>query len=101
MYEQGWGKQLTMIFAFTPWTVEHITHKYTGNYPATVMRRGIPEDRLNAVIDEVNHRLKYELPLNSWGHQVMHSSKERSLQEVALWSHFEAAGLHFSNGGAT
>lgn len=101
MYEQGWGKQLTMIFAFTPWTVEHITHKYTEDYAATVVRRGIPDDRLKAVIDKVNHRLKYELPLNGWGHQIVQTSKDRTLQEVALWSHFEAAGLHFSPGGAT
>jgi len=91
MYETGWGKQLTMIFAFTPWTVEHVTAKYTANYDATVMRRGIPDSRLNAVLDEVNHRLQYELPLNSFGYQVHQGSKDRSLREVALWSHFEAA----------
>lgn len=91
MYEKGWGKQLTMIFAFTPWTVEHVTHRYTADYPSTVMRRGIPDSRLNEVIAEVNHRLQYELPLNNWGYQLHQSSKERSLREVALWSHFEGA----------
>jgi len=91
MYETGWGKQLTMIFAFTPWSVEHVTAKYTADYAATVARRGIPDDRLNAVVEAVNHRLKYELPLNSWGFQLHASSKDRSLREVALWSHFEHA----------
>lgn len=93
MYEKGWGKQLTMIFAFTPWTVEHVTSRYTADYAATVARRGVADDRLNAVVDAVNHRLKYELPLNSWGHQLLNSmsSKDRSLREVALWAHFEAA----------
>jgi hypothetical protein len=90
MYETGWGKQLTMIFAFTPWTVEHITHKYTDNYAATVLRRGIDDIRLDSVLDAVNHRLKYELPLNSWGHQIVRSSKDLTLKEVSLWSHFEA-----------
>lgn len=91
MYEKGWGKQLTMIFAFTPWTVEHVTATYTADYAATVMRRGIADERLNAVVDAVNHRLKYELPLNSWGYQLHQTSKDRSLREVALWAHFEHA----------
>jgi hypothetical protein len=91
MYEKGWGKQLTMIFAFTPWSIEHVTDKYTADYAGTVLRRGIPDIRLNSVIDQVNHRLQYELPLHSWGYQLHHSSKDRSLREVALWSHFEGA----------
>jgi len=91
MYEKGWGKKLTMIFAFTPWTVEHVTSRYTANYPATVMRRGIGEDRLNSVVAAVNHRLKYELPVKSWGHAHIKNSKDRNLREVALWSHFERA----------
>jgi len=92
MYEKGWGKQLTMIFAFTPWSVEHVTAKYTADYASTVLRRGIPDERLNAVLEEVNHRLQYELPLNSWGYQLHgQTSKDRSLREVALWSHFEGA----------
>lgn len=91
MYEKGWGKQLTMIFAFTPWTVEHVTSRYTDNYAATVARRGVPDERLNSVVAQANHRLKYELPMNSWGYAVHQNSKDRSLQEVALWAHFEAA----------
>lgn len=91
MYETGWGKQLTMIFAFTPWTVEHVTSRYTKDYAATVIRRGIADERLNSVVDAVNSRLKYELPLDSWGYQLHRSSKDRSLREVALWSHFEHA----------
>lgn len=91
MYEKGWGKQLTMIFAFTPWTVEHVTSRYTDNYAATVARRGVPDERLNAVVGQANHRLKYELPMNSWGYQQHTTSKDRSLREVALWAHFEAA----------
>jgi hypothetical protein len=91
MYEQGWGKQLTMIYAFTPWSVEHVTAKYTAKYAETVARRGLPDDRLNEIVNAVNHRLQYELPLNSFGYQVTGRSKDRSLREVALWSHFEAA----------
>jgi len=91
MYETGWGKQLTMIFAFTPWSIEHVTSKYTAKYAETVIRRGVPEERLNDVIAAANHRLQYELPLNSWGFQLTHNSKDRSLREVALWQHFEAA----------
>jgi len=91
MYEQGWGKQLSMIFAFTPSSVEHVTATYTKNYAATVVRRGLPDFRLTAVLEQVNHRLQYELPINNWGYTVQQqSSKERTLREVALWSHFEA-----------
>eukprot|EP00747_Dinoflagellata_sp_TGD_P077194 gnl/TRDRNA2_/TRDRNA2_159480_c0_seq3.p1 gnl/TRDRNA2_/TRDRNA2_159480_c0~~gnl/TRDRNA2_/TRDRNA2_159480_c0_seq3.p1 ORF type:complete len:532 (+),score=113.68 gnl/TRDRNA2_/TRDRNA2_159480_c0_seq3:85-1680(+) len=87
MYEKGWGKKLTMIFAFTPSKVEHVTAKYTDNYALTVMRRGIAENDLNMVLDEVNSRLMHELPITNWGH---HSKESWSLKEVALWSHFEA-----------
>lgn len=90
MYEQGWGKRLTMIFAFTPWSVEHVTATYTGDYQATVFRRGIPEETLQEVIKEANDRLKYELPMDSWGYTSRTSSKNRTLEEVYLWSHFEA-----------
>jgi hypothetical protein len=89
MYEKGWGKKLTMIFAFTPGKVEHVTATYTADYAATVQRRGIPEDGLKAVLEQVNHRLKYELPLKNWGYAIHRSSKDRSLREVALWQHFE------------
>lgn len=89
MYEKGWGKQLTMIFAFTPSTVEHVTSTYTESYLATVARRGIPEYQLNDVISEVNERLKYEMSMKSWGYTFV-GSKDRELSDVALWSHFEA-----------
>jgi hypothetical protein len=90
MYEKGWGKKLTMIFAFTPWKVEHITAKYTADYAATVARRGVPDARLNEVLSLVNQRPNYELPLNNWGYTHIPNSKDRSLREVALWAHFEA-----------
>mmetsp|Transcript_51161 Transcript_51161/g.147653 ORF Transcript_51161/g.147653 Transcript_51161/m.147653 type:complete len:475 (-) Transcript_51161:197-1621(-) len=93
MYEQGWGKQLTMIFAMTPWRIEHVTERYTKNYTATEARRGIAEEPLRAMLEKVNRRLKFELPKRSWGHGWSTSrakpSKDRSLEELALWSHFE------------
>jgi len=90
MYEQGWGKQLTMIFAFTPWEVEHVTTRYTAKYQETVRRRGFPEANLNAVLAEANGRLAYELPLHSWGYNSgFTGSKGRSLEDVAMWSYFE------------
>jgi len=88
MYENGWGKQLTMIFAFTPWKVEHVTQTYTAKYSETVLRRGIPEDLLHDVVQAANKRLQYELPIESWGYAAI--SKNRSLEEVSLWSHFQA-----------
>jgi len=91
MYETGWGKKLTMIFAFTPWSVEHVTKTYTAKYDETVQRRMVPDDRLNEVVATANHRLKYELPLNSWGYQVAFNSKARTLREVSLWQHFESS----------
>jgi len=39
MYEGGWGKKLSMIFAFTPSYAEHVTASYTADYPATVHRQ--------------------------------------------------------------
>lgn len=91
MYETGWGKKLTMIFAFTPWSVEHVTKRYTAKYDETVQRRLVSDDRLNEVVAAANHRLKYELPLNSWGYQVAFNSKARTLREVSLWQHFESS----------
>jgi hypothetical protein len=94
MYEKGWGKQLSMIFAFTPWSVDHVTARYTNDYQSTVYRRGVGEDQLQMIIEEANDRLKYELPRNKWGYtsQASHQwrSVDRSFEEIALWSHFEA-----------
>lgn len=90
MYETGWGKQLTMIFAFTPWSVEHVTQRYTRDYKATVARRFIPEESLRATLEEANSRLQYELPMRSWGYgHKGGSSRARTLKEVLLWAHFE------------
>merc|ERR1719265_1385469 len=89
MYEKGWGKKLTMIFAFTPQYIEHITHKYTEDYEGTVSRRGITDESLNALLKEVNYRLQNELPMSPWG---FHFSKNRKLEEIALWTHFESDG---------
>jgi len=87
MYEKGWGKKLTMIFAFTPWSVEHVTGTYTKDYQGTVLRRGVPEYILTKLLEEANDRLKYELPMRQWGYHS--GSKDRSFAEVALWTHFE------------
>lgn len=89
MYEKGWGKKLTMIFAFTPQYIEHITHKYTADYESTVARRGISDESLDALLVECNKRLQNELPMSPWG---FHFSKNRKLEEIALWTHFESDG---------
>mmetsp|Transcript_111283 Transcript_111283/g.208659 ORF Transcript_111283/g.208659 Transcript_111283/m.208659 type:complete len:540 (+) Transcript_111283:138-1757(+) len=97
MYEKGWGKKLTMIFAFTPTHVEHITARYTDDYYSTVLRRGISDDRLKLAVAQVNERLAYELPMQRWGYTSNYTvegqlhSKDRSLEEIALWTHFEAS----------
>lgn len=94
MYEQGWGKKLTMIFALTPYEIQHVTGKYTADYKATVERRGIDEESLNEAVDEVNYRLKSEVPRDTWGHPNASSfekHKTRLLDEVALWSRIEAS----------
>lgn len=88
MYEKGWGKQLTMIFAFTPWSVEHVTARYTADYQASQLRRGIPEEALEKVLAEVNERLKHELPIHSWGYGTSRRSSNRTLEDLSLWSHF-------------
>lgn len=90
MYETGWGKKLTAIFAFTPTHVEHITAKYTKDYEATVRRRGFTEENLQDVLSKVNQRLSTELPMQRWGYNVF-SSKDRTLEEVALWSRFDTS----------
>jgi len=92
MYEQGWGKKLTMIFAMTPWDLEHVTARYTANYDLTVRRRGILEEDMQKVVGEANRRLKFELPVRKWGYGGGRLSRDRSFAEVALWSHFDLAG---------
>mmetsp|Transcript_107182 Transcript_107182/g.218706 ORF Transcript_107182/g.218706 Transcript_107182/m.218706 type:complete len:382 (-) Transcript_107182:108-1253(-) len=91
MYERDWGKRLSMIFALTPWSIEHVTARYTRAYEDTIVRRGISEETLQSALVEANERLAYELPRQDWGHASHWSSTERSLEDLALWSHFEAA----------
>jgi len=88
MYEKGWGKQLTMIFAFTPWSVEHVTHRYTADYEATKLRRGITEDVLEKMLADVNRRLNYELPIDGWGYATNMRPGNWTLEDLSLWSHF-------------
>mmetsp|Transcript_100661 Transcript_100661/g.323184 ORF Transcript_100661/g.323184 Transcript_100661/m.323184 type:complete len:560 (-) Transcript_100661:45-1724(-) len=88
IYEKGWGKNLTMIFAFTPWSVEHVTARYTSDYAATVQRRAVPEDVLQGVLAEAQKRLERELPLRSWGDGAGSLSRDRSFADLALWGHF-------------
>eukprot|EP00927_Polykrikos_kofoidii_P048810 TRINITY_DN43007_c0_g1_i1.p1 TRINITY_DN43007_c0_g1~~TRINITY_DN43007_c0_g1_i1.p1 ORF type:complete len:572 (+),score=75.10 TRINITY_DN43007_c0_g1_i1:151-1716(+) len=90
MYEKGWGKSLTMIFAFTPWKVEHVTKTYTEDYAATVRRRGASEETLREILLEVNNRLQSEMPLEKWGYATTSGSKDRTLEEIELLSRFEA-----------
>eukprot|EP00929_Paragymnodinium_shiwhaense_P063804 TRINITY_DN31926_c0_g1_i1.p1 TRINITY_DN31926_c0_g1~~TRINITY_DN31926_c0_g1_i1.p1 ORF type:complete len:542 (-),score=122.27 TRINITY_DN31926_c0_g1_i1:76-1701(-) len=90
MYETGWGKQLTMIFAFTPWSVTHVTATYTKDYNATVARRQIPESLLDKIVGQANEELNAALPLATWGYRASATSKDRALEEVMLWQHFEA-----------
>jgi len=93
MYEKGWGKKLTMIFAFTPWDIEHVTARYTEDYAATVARRMIPEGTLDGLLEEARRRLTYELPRHTWGHVSSGRSRDRGLEEIALWSHWEGASI--------
>jgi hypothetical protein len=86
MYERGWGKNLSIIVAFTPWSIEHVTRSYTGNYSATVLRRGISEKMLEKAVREANLQLSSQLPLQSWGHSAPLRSADRNLENVALWS---------------
>jgi len=92
LYERGWAKKLTMIFAMTPWSIEHVTARYTADYNATVHRRGVTEDVLQEILGEVNHRLHSEVPVRSWGYDKGRASRNRSLDEIALWAHFDIAG---------
>merc|ERR1712224_172593 len=70
MYEKGWGKKLTMIFAFTPTYIEHVTPTYTADYEKTVWRRGVSDASLKEVLSEANQRLGFELPRTKWGCQT-------------------------------
>eukprot|EP00928_Gymnodinium_smaydae_P070240 TRINITY_DN5412_c0_g2_i1.p2 TRINITY_DN5412_c0_g2~~TRINITY_DN5412_c0_g2_i1.p2 ORF type:complete len:168 (+),score=34.09 TRINITY_DN5412_c0_g2_i1:582-1085(+) len=106
MYESGWGKNLTMIFAFTPTTIEHVTRRYTAKYEETVSRRGIGDEPLSHVVRAANDRLRFEVPIRKWGYTsaadgdgssalaaaaAPRRSAERTPEEVALWRHFEDA----------
>lgn len=93
MYEKGWNKKLTMIFAFTPGFVEHITSRYTTDYEATIQRRGIDEAALEKVLSSTNHRLRYEMPVQQFGFQSSSNGdalQPRSFEHIALWRHFAA-----------
>lgn len=89
MYERNWGKNLTMIFAFTPMGIEHVTATYTEKYNETVRRRGISDEGLATVLEAANERLLYELPVQPWGHTAHDENADPlTLNEVALWSFF-------------
>jgi len=96
MYERGWGKELTMIFAFTPWSVEHVTATYTETYNVTVARRGLDDTQLQSMLEEVNDRLAHELARMPWGYGAAAAmaaptgSRAKTFEGLELWSHFEA-----------
>jgi len=79
MYERDWGKKLTMIFAFTPNLVAHVTQRYTANYTATVTRRKMDDITLDAFVHTANRRLEVELAPREWG---------IGFSEAVLWRHF-------------
>jgi len=91
MYEKGWGKQLTLIFAMTPWEIEHVTPRYTADYSATVERRGLSEEHLSQILAETNRELRQgKDSLNLAAGQL---SRDRSFADIALWAHFSSDEL--------
>ncbi|CAJ1442949.1 unnamed protein product [Effrenium voratum] len=53
-YEAGWGKKLSYVIAFSPQEVVDVTPRYTGNWPDVLLRRTVPEDKLQEIIREVD-----------------------------------------------
>lgn len=88
MYEKGWGKKLTMIFALTRDKVEHVTAKYTEDYEATVERRGADEESLQAAVAEVNRQLQSPaLTFQASARKMLNfMAGSLSLEEVMLWT---------------
>lgn len=84
MYEKGWGKKLTFIFAFTPHSIEDVSKRYTAKYDEMVTRRGVDDATLAKEVDLANHRIRFEQPMKQWGY----SETGSSLENVALLSHF-------------
>mmetsp|Transcript_95598 Transcript_95598/g.274376 ORF Transcript_95598/g.274376 Transcript_95598/m.274376 type:complete len:541 (+) Transcript_95598:210-1832(+) len=85
MYETGWGKKLTMIFAVSPWQVEHVTARYTADYEATVERRRFSDETMANALNAVNTRLRTDQHEPRSGGSPHMLSRERSLSELALW----------------
>mmetsp|Transcript_124002 Transcript_124002/g.396460 ORF Transcript_124002/g.396460 Transcript_124002/m.396460 type:complete len:255 (-) Transcript_124002:59-823(-) len=85
MYETGWGKKLTMIFAVSPWQVDHVTARYTADYEATVERRRFSDETMANALNAVNTRLRTDQHEPRSGGSPHMLSRERSLSELALW----------------
>lgn len=90
MYEKGWGKKLTMVFAFTPSGVEHVTRRYTAHYGQTVIRRRIRESALQSTLDEVNAKLSEMVPQSEDTPAELKALQEESFDFLGL-SLFDAA----------
>eukprot|EP00968_Pinguiococcus_pyrenoidosus_P016998 scaffold1655_cov247-Pinguiococcus_pyrenoidosus.AAC.30 len=55
MYEVGWGKDLTYIFAFSKYGVTDVIKRYTVNFPKVLSRRtDMHENDLAGLIREMN-----------------------------------------------
>lgn len=56
LYEKGWGKRLSYIFAFSKDEVQEVTWRYTCKYYEVMKRRVIVSDEaLSLFIDKLNN----------------------------------------------
>jgi len=58
MYESGWGKKLTYIFAASRFGIQDITQKHSKKYDEVLTRRDqVPETWLATTIEQFNEAL--------------------------------------------
>ncbi|CAK0827424.1 unnamed protein product [Prorocentrum cordatum] len=59
LYEAGWGKELTYVFAFSPAEVVDVTPRYTAVWPEVLARRGpASEADLAGVVEDLDARAR-------------------------------------------
>lgn len=64
MYESGWGKKLSYVFAFNANQVVDVIHRYSRQYYSSVLTRRnmVPEDWLNQVTRSLSLQRQANLP---------------------------------------
>ncbi|EGD83085.1 hypothetical protein PTSG_03725 [Salpingoeca rosetta] len=63
MYERGWGKKLSYVFAFTPIGMADVIWRYSQQREATLLRRDkVSEDWLADMIKTINQQLLAGVP---------------------------------------